>query len=140
FRPRQDALHRFYLYQIATRRTAFAKPYCWWVRERLNLDPMREAVSDLVGRHDFERFADKRMDDRSTIVVVEHVEIASDGDLILFRIGASHFLWKMVRRIVGALVLIGTARLAPEDLRHLLRPQPLPDRLRALSIAAHTAP
>src|SRR5260370_10935970 len=69
---------------------------------------MREAAALLVGRHDFLALSDKRIDeDKSTIVVVERVELAAAGDLILFRIGASHFLWKLVRRIVGMLVEVG---------------------------------
>jgi tRNA pseudouridine38-40 synthase len=32
FHARHDALARSYLYQVSTRRTAFAKPYVWWVR------------------------------------------------------------------------------------------------------------
>src|SRR5262245_17931693 len=35
FHARHSAVARSYLYQIATRRTAFAKPYVWWVREEL---------------------------------------------------------------------------------------------------------
>jgi len=33
FHARHDAVARSYLYLIALRRTAFAKPYVWWVKE-----------------------------------------------------------------------------------------------------------
>ncbi|MBI4483824.1 MAG: tRNA pseudouridine(38-40) synthase TruA, partial [Acidobacteria bacterium] len=42
------------------------------------------------------------------------------GDLILYRIGASHFLWKMVRRIVGALVEVGRSNLTDQQILHFL--------------------
>ena len=48
-----------------------------------------------------------------TLVLVERLEIAEDGDLILVGIEGSHFLWKMVRRIVGVLVEIGRGGLEP---------------------------
>ena len=38
---------------------------------------------------------------------VEEVTIAEDGDLILIRVGGSHFIWKMVRRMVGVLAEVG---------------------------------
>jgi tRNA pseudouridine38-40 synthase len=140
FHPRHDALVRFYLYQISTRRTAFAKPYIWWIKERLNLDAMREASGLLVGRHDFERFCDKRAEEKSTIVVVERSELDQVGDLILFRIGASHFLWKMVRRIVGCLAEVGRGKLSVDEFGALIASRALPQRLKTFSVAACTAP
>ena len=108
FHARHDATSRVYLYQIATRRTAFAKPFVWWIKDRLDANAMRDAAAEFVGRHDFGAFADKRMkEDDSRIVVVESSEIAVDDGLILFRIAASHFLWKMVRKLVAHLVAIG---------------------------------
>ncbi len=40
FHARHDAVGRRYLYQIARRRTAFAKPYVWWVKEPLDITRM----------------------------------------------------------------------------------------------------
>jgi len=108
FHARHDAKTRVYLYQIATRRTAFAKPFVWWVKDRLDVAPMRRAAKSIVGRHDFTAFSDKRIkEDESRIVVVERCETAVAGGLILVRIEASHFLWKMVRKIVSFLVEVG---------------------------------
>ena len=33
FHARHSAVARSYLYQISRRRTAFAKPFVWWIRE-----------------------------------------------------------------------------------------------------------
>ncbi|HEX7191262.1 MAG TPA: tRNA pseudouridine(38-40) synthase TruA [Thermoanaerobaculia bacterium] len=108
FHARHDAVSRVYLYQISTRRTAFAKPFVWWIKDRLDFDAMARAASSLVGRHDFTAFADKRLAaDESRIVVVERSELARADDLILFRIEASHFLWKMVRKLVSCLAEVG---------------------------------
>jgi len=108
FHARHDAKTRVYLYQIATRRTAFAKPFVWWVKDRLDFRAMARAAKTLEGRHDFTMFSDKRIkEDESRVVVVERCETAVAGELILMRIEASHFLWKMVRKIVSFLVEVG---------------------------------
>ena len=63
----------------------------------------------IAGRHDFNAFRalDKSKPDESTIVVVKSAEIGVDDHLIVFRIEASHFIWKMVRRLTGTLVKVG---------------------------------
>lgn len=121
FHARHDAVSRVYLYQIATRRTAFAKPFVWWIKDRLDLRAMQEAASHIAGRHDFSAFTDKRLaQDESRIVVVEACELARAGDQILLRIAASHFLWKMVRKVTAALVEVGRGNLAPADFAKML--------------------
>ena len=108
FHARHDAKSRVYLYQIATRRTAFAKSFVWWIKDRLDLDAMQSAASAIAGRHDFSAFTDKRLkQEDSRIVVVERCELVRAGDQILFRIAASHFLWKMVRKLTSYLVEAG---------------------------------
>jgi tRNA pseudouridine38-40 synthase len=115
FHARHAAVARSYLYQIARRRSAFAKPFVWWVREPLELDLMRQAATGFTGMHDFQAFSDDDPEEKSTDVLVEDVTIAEDGDLILVRVGGSHFIWKMVRRMVGALVEVGKGAVAPEQ-------------------------
>ena len=108
FHARHDAVSRVYLYQISTRRTAFAKPFVWWIKDRLDVDAMAEVAGRIAGRHDFSAFTDKRLkEEDSRIVVVERCELAAAGDLILVRIAASHFLWKMVRKLISFLVEVG---------------------------------
>ena len=119
FHARHDAVGRRYVYQIARRRTAFAKPFVWWVKEPLDAGRMRDAAAQLVGLRDFARFAERDDDederDRSTLVLVERFEILEDGALLLVVVEGSHFLWKMVRRLVGALADVGRGRRMPDD-------------------------
>jgi tRNA pseudouridine38-40 synthase len=140
FDPRRDALGRYYLYQISTRRTAFAKRFVWWVRDSLDAGAMSEAARALVGRHDFARFCDKRAGEGSTIVVVNDVQFGIDGELLLFRIGASHFLWKMVRRIVGALVEAGRGSISVDEFVELVDSRQGVSRSSSFEVASHTAP
>ena len=68
---------------------------------------MRAAAAAFVGRQDFAAYSDDDPDEKSTVVVVDRVEIVEAGALLLVRVQGSHFIWKMVRRIVGVLVAVG---------------------------------
>lgn len=122
FHARHDAVSRIYLYQISTRRTAFGKKYVWWVKDRLDVAGMARAAESIAGRHDFAAFRERdvKRDGQSTAVRVESAEITTDEHLIMFRITASHFLWKMVRRLVGSLVEVGRGRASVEDFARLI--------------------
>jgi tRNA pseudouridine38-40 synthase len=79
--------------------------------------------------------------------VVDSAEIGLDEHLIVFRVEASHFLWKMVRRLAGTLVKIGKGDVTVDQFQALLEPGRLdkgrfgPEEPRpALDIAAWTAP
>jgi tRNA pseudouridine38-40 synthase len=120
FHARHDARSRTYLYRISRRRTAFEKRYVWWVRDPLDAGAMREAASRLAGRHDFASFCENPQGQSSTIVVVEGCEVAVEDQRILVRMTASHFLWKMVRRVVGTLVQAGRGKLPPGSIEKLL--------------------
>ena len=122
FHARHDAISRVYLYQISRRKQAFTKKYVWWVKDELDIEAMSRAASLLGGRHDFVCFraSDPSRPDESTIVEIEGVAIESEEDIIQFRIAGSHFLWRMVRRIVGALVKVGKGEITVADFRKLL--------------------
>jgi len=121
FHARHDAVARRYLYQVSRRRTAFAKPFVWWVRERLDVEAMRRGAASFVGRVDYESFSDDDADEKSTTVQVDAVEVIEDGALILIRVTGSHFLWRMVRRMVGVLVRVGAGDLRDADVARLLQ-------------------
>jgi tRNA pseudouridine38-40 synthase len=133
FHARHDAIERFYLYQISTRRRAFSKPFVWWIKDKLNVRAMTEAAELLPGRHDFGTFSDRDEETASTLVEITRAEISCQDDLILIRIGASHFLWKMVRRVVGTLVEVGRGNLEAGQLAQYFK-------IPSSSVAQWTAP
>lgn len=117
---RHDARSRSYTYQISKRRDAFGKKYVWWVRDSLDVPAMRAAAAVLQGFHDFRSFGDIEKEDQSTMVDLTKVDIQETGDRILLHITGSHFLWKMVRRIVGVLVEVGRGRMTVETVKLFL--------------------
>jgi len=132
FHARHGAKARSYVYNVARRRTAFAKPFVWWVKDDLDVDRIREAAGRFVGFHDFQSFSDDDPDEKSTQVMVDVLEIHEDGDLILIHVEGSHFIWKMVRRLVGVLVEVGRGALSVEAAAAMLvERSALPARLTA---------
>ena len=138
FHARHDAVSRSYFYQISTRKAALSKRYVWWIKETLDVGRMQQAAALIPGRHDFTAFraADHSKGTESTIVVVESAEVGQDDHLIVFRIDASHYLWKMVRRLTGTLVKVGLNQVSVEQFGGLLQGNADPK----LDIAAWTAP
>ncbi len=135
FHARHDAVRRSYVYQIMRRRTAFSRRFVWCVSEQLDASAMQTAAQCFVGRHDFSKFCERPKAQSSTVVEVDDVQVVESGELILVRITASHFLWKMVRRLVGSLVQVGTGRLSPEDLAKLITDPGASEELPAKSTA-----
>jgi tRNA pseudouridine38-40 synthase len=122
FHARHDAVERSYLYQISTRRTAFGKAFVWWIREPLSIDRMRGAAAPFVGMQNFEAFTADDPDEKSTKVLVDAVDIEAHGALLLIRVRGSHFLWKMVRRMVGVLAAVGRGDIDGRQAGSLLDP------------------
>lgn len=120
FHARHDAKSRSYLYQISKRRAAFGKPFVWWIKDNLNFEKMERASKLFIGMHDYVSFADQDDLEKSTKVLIEDVQLKEEGDLILIRIIGSHFLWKMVRRMVGVLVETGRGKMNDKDIKYFL--------------------
>ena len=116
FHARHNAVSRSYIYQISKRRTAFAKNFVWWIKDELNFINMKSSSQEFIGMHDFVSFAEKNNEGISTKVLIENVQMKEDDNLILIRITGSHFLWKMIRRMVGILVEIGRGEKSKSDL------------------------
>lgn len=121
FHARHDALERSYLYQISRRRSAFAKPWIWWVKRDLDGARLAQAWAAFQGDQQLRAFADldPEEDGRSRVLACEMVEL---GSLLLLRVRATHFFRRQVRRMVGAAVACGLGLEEPrrlvEDLRN----------------------
>ncbi len=115
FHARHHCLARSYVYRLRRRKSAFAKRYNWWIKEELDVGAMQRAAEVMVGMHDFAAYAEKQELKKSTEVLVHMVRLVEEEDLLLIRVVGSHFLWRMVRRMVGILVEVGCHRLTAGD-------------------------
>lgn len=123
FHARHDAVERTYLYQISTRRTAFGKRYVWWVKDKLNVQDMIKAAQYFKGMHDFRSFTADDPDMKSTKVDITSITVKEQGDLILITISGSHFLWNMIRRMIGIIVEVGRGKQSSDIIPTLLKKQ-----------------
>ena len=116
FHARHDAKARSYIYQISRRRTAFGKNFVWWIKDNLDFKKMEIASKLFLGMNNFASFSDDEPEEKSTKVLIDDIQLKEDGDLILIRTTGSHFIWKMVRRIVGILAEVGRDRKSEKDI------------------------
>ena len=121
FHARHSAVARAYLYQIARRRTAFGKPFVWWIKDPLDFAALAATARVFEGMHDFRSYSDQGAREGDTRVKLERVELAEAGELLLIRVLGSHFLWKMVRRLVGVIAEVGRGGLALKEAERFLR-------------------
>lgn len=138
FHARHDAVSRAYFYQITTRKAALTKKYAWWIKQPLDVGAMQAAAALVVGRHNFVRFCapDPSRPGEPTTVVVNSAEVGVDGHMVVFRVEASHFLWKMVRRLAGTLVKVGLGEITLDQFKSLLAGK----KDAKLDVASWTAP
>jgi tRNA pseudouridine38-40 synthase len=121
FHARHDAVARSYIYQICRRRTAFGKKFVWWIKDQLDISSMNEAAKYFIGLRDYKSFTDDSQEQGSTKVEVIYSKVEEYGDLLVFHIIGSHFLWKQVRRMTGVLVEVGRGKIRPEEVGSFFR-------------------
>ena len=121
FHPRYSARSREYRYTIYNHplRSPFYRYFAYHVAEPLDVATMARASDCLVGRHDFATFGQPPQGE-NTVREVLWVLWVQEGPLVHFDIAANAFLYRMVRSIVGTLLLVGRGRLSPEEFREIL--------------------
>lgn len=121
FDPRRQAWRRTYRYLIRGRAgDPAARRYAWTVGQPLELEPMRAASRWLPGRHDFAAFGSSPVVGGSTVRRLDRTEISATAAGVVLEFRGDAFLRGMVRSITGALVALGTGRLALDRFRGLL--------------------
>lgn len=122
FHARFSCMGREYCYRILCRRA----PLTWnqglvWRRPKpFDLDAMRQAAAQLVGRHDFTTFRHVHCQAASAVKTLDRLDIEADGANVWVRARARSFLQHQVRSMVGALVFVGEGRWTANDMRQAL--------------------
>jgi tRNA pseudouridine38-40 synthase len=113
FHARYKARQRQYVYRILNRpqRSPLLKDTHLHVRQPLDLKAMVDGASRFMGRHDFSAFRSTNGDKSSPLCSVERCELLNlrEGELEIW-IAADHFVYNMVRIIVGTLIEVGLAK------------------------------
>ena len=123
FHARHSARGKRYGYQLWAHR--FAHPLlvdrAWHVRQRLDLEAMREGCQRLLGAHDFQAFRASDCEAKNTLRELTRVELEGQGPHLMLWIEGTSFLKYMVRNIAGALVKIGVGRATPDLIDRLFQ-------------------
>jgi tRNA pseudouridine38-40 synthase len=145
FNARFDARRKTYHYWISNG-AAVPPPlrrYAWHIPQPIDIEAAASAAACLTGEHDFAAFQATGSDVQTTIrtIFVSRLE-AIDASLwspvpqglrlIRYEVTGTGFLRHMVRNIAGTLADVGRGRMAPEDMRAILRSR---DRARAAATA-----
>lgn len=122
FHARFSAKSRHYVYKILNRPSIniINNGFMYWVRHDLDTEKMQEAANFLLGRHDFSSFRASECQSNSPIRTLDKIDIVRQGDVIEIHISALSFLHHMVRNIVGSLVLVGSGKWKPIQIKEVL--------------------
>ena len=118
--------------EFSARFSATTRTYRYFfVRRRLHLDKMREALKLLVGKHDFRNFCkmdvEKVYNFERKIHSAELTECPEDG-VCYFQIIGQAFLWHQIRCIASILFLVGQGLEEPSVVKELLNVEEHPGK------------
>ena len=123
FSALHSAKSKIYLYRIlrGAASNPFVNRFAWHIFRPLDVEPMREALSLLVGTHDFSSFKSASNVFRDPVREILSAKIFNEeffgGDILTIKIHATGFLYHMARNIVAAVVEVGRRRWSVEDFR-----------------------
>lgn len=130
FHARYNATGKTYRYTCyaGAVKPVFDRKYYWGLEEKPDLKPMLQAAGILKGEHDFRNFCVNPRMKKSTVRVVDRIEIKCEGEYLIFIFHGTGFLQNMVRIMVGTLLEVGYGRMTPGQVREVLE---CPDRKKA---------
>lgn len=109
FHPRYAARCREYRYTIWNGpRSPLRERTAYRMRNHLDVDAMARAATAFEGRHDFSAFGGA---DPQPVRTVHRVRVRRTGHLVTIDVRADAFLRGMVRRMVAALLAVGSGKM-----------------------------
>lgn len=127
FHAQYSAKGKIYHYHICN--GVFQNPlkrlYSLHVREKLDLNLLKEGARQLMGTHDFIAFANSATEgtaSRDSIRTMKRIDVVMEEEQNSFRIEfeADGFLYKMVRNLVGALLEVASGKRTSDSIAHIL--------------------
>lgn len=120
FHARFSCTERRYVYRlwVAPQRHPLWAGRALHVPTPLDLAAMNAAAAELVGLHDFAAFATR--EDRQTVRDLLRLEVLAEGSLWEIHVAGESFLRHMVRGLAGTLLLVGSGKMQPEEVRGIL--------------------
>jgi tRNA pseudouridine38-40 synthase len=122
FHARYSARSKTYVYCILNQwsNTPFLVRYVLHWPHSLDIAAMKEAVSWVIGEHDFSAFKKKDEFYRNPVREIKRARVIKRGGMIYIVLEATGFLRYMVRTIAGTLILAGQGKMSPGDVKEIL--------------------
>lgn len=122
FHARYNATGKTYTYTCfdGVIKPMFDRKYLYRLDKKPDVAAMREAAQYLIGEHDFASFCSNPKMKKSTVRLVDSIEILQQGDYITLTFHGTGFLQHMVRILTGTLLEVGWHMRTPESMVELL--------------------
>ena len=122
FHARYNALGKTYRYTCfdGPVKPVFDRRYVTLLDYVPDVERMRSAAAYLQGEHDFASFCGNPYMKKSTVRMVDAIEIERRRDRVIFTFHGSGFLQNMVRILVGTLLEVGRGYWEPEHMAEIL--------------------
>ena len=121
FHARFNVKKKIYLYKLNVGiYSPIDRNYIYQYNKRLDVNKMLEASSYILGEHNFKAFTKTDINKEDYIRTIYKISIKEKNDIISIEFVGNGFLRYMVRNIVGTLISIGSDKLKPKDIIHIL--------------------
>ncbi|MEP9408819.1 tRNA pseudouridine(38-40) synthase TruA [Peribacillus frigoritolerans] len=122
FHARFHTTGKEYRYIVARSklRDPFKRNYAYHYPYALNVEAMREAISHLIGTHDFTSFCSAKTEVVDKVRTINEMDFEESDDFLVFRFVGEGFLYNMVRILVGTLLDVGSGKMSPHDMSGIL--------------------
>jgi len=123
FHSRHQAKQKTYRYTIDNGKfpDIFGRQYRLHVPQKLNREHMKQALSYVVGTHDFTSFTSLKSDKAHHVRTIYKADFIEEGNFIHIELTGNGFTYNMVRIITGTLLKIGFGQKKPEDMLMILK-------------------
>ena len=122
FEPRFSAIRRRYVYRLLADSAPdpLRERTAWRVWPAPDLGRMRKLADLFIGKRDYGAFGRAPTPGGHTVRTVNKLDWQQDGADLILILEADAFLYRMVRRIVGASLQVGWGEKQPEDIERSL--------------------
>ncbi len=125
FHARFSASSKTYLYRVLTGFSPLLRNRVWMIREKPSIKTLKELLKFFMDVSDYKHFT--RIYDDNTKISLRRFFYKIEGNEIKFYIESPKFLYKMVRRIIGAVIEVSTGKRSIEELKRLVEYGDAPD-------------
>lgn len=122
FHSRFKAKGKTYRYTLwyGEGKPVFDRKYVTVLDKKPDIGKMREAASHMTGMRDYKAFCGNPRMKKSTVRVVDTINIETQGSFIRIYFHGNGFLQNMVRIMTGTLLSVGYGETEPEDVDRII--------------------